>query len=146
MGEQPEQLDVVEGRRSVYGEVIPTFTRIAQMWSAILDHEVAAHEVALCMDAFKTIRATQAPDYSDNVDDKDGYMRIFRELIGSDMIEARSVEDYLAKKFPPVKWEPGPLIAVPDTTHKVWCMHCDALQPETGSVHKHGCPALGRTI
>lgn len=90
---------IVDGRQLVYGDTVATWTRIAQMWSAIIDAPVSAFEAALCMDAMKTIRATAAPDYSDNLDDKDGYVRIARDLVGSDMINAQSVDDYLDQKY-----------------------------------------------
>lgn len=91
--------EVIDGRVSVYGEVIPAFTRQAQAISAVLNHEVQPWEVPLIMIAIKMIRTTEAPDYSDNSDDIEGYLGIFRQLIGEDMIEARSVKEYVAKRM-----------------------------------------------
>lgn len=91
-------VELIDGRVSVYGDPVDTFVRIAAMWSAILDHTVQPHEVPLMMAAMKIIRATQAPDYSDNVDDVEGYLDIYRKLLGPDMIHARSVTEYLAAK------------------------------------------------
>ncbi len=90
--------EVIDGRTSVYGEVIPAFTRQAQAISAVLGHEVQPWEVPLIMVAVKLIRTTEAPDYSDNSDDIEGYLDIFRQLIGDDMIEARSVKEYIEKR------------------------------------------------
>ena len=39
--------EVIDGRRSVYGQPTDTFARIAQMWSAQLGHEVQAWMVPL---------------------------------------------------------------------------------------------------
>jgi hypothetical protein len=49
--------------------------------------------------AVKMIRTTQAPDYSDNSDDVEGYLDIFRTIIGEDMVKASSVSEYVAKRF-----------------------------------------------
>jgi hypothetical protein len=89
--------ELVDDRLSTYGEVVPTFARIAQVWSGILDHEVQPYHVPLLMAGLKLVRAEVSPCYSDNSDDVDGYVKIFREIIGPDMIEARSVKEYLEK-------------------------------------------------
>lgn len=89
--------EVIDGRRSVYGQPVDTFARIAQMWSAQLGHEVQAWQVPLLFISAKLIRAGEAPDYSDNTDDVEGYLAIFREIMGPDMIHARSVDEYLAE-------------------------------------------------
>ena len=90
--------EVIDGRRGVYGEPTDTYPRIAQMISGLLGHEVQAWQVPLILVCLKLVRTTEAPDYSDNSDDIDGYMNIFRELIGDDMVHARSVDEYLKLK------------------------------------------------
>lgn len=90
--------EVIDGRVSVYGDPKETFGRIAQMWSALFGFEVHDWQVPLAMQAMKMIRTTQAPDYSDNTDDIEGYLDIFRQLIGEDMVHARSVTEYLEKR------------------------------------------------
>ena len=87
--------EVIDGRRGVYGEPTDTFARMAQMWSAILGHEVQPWQVPLLFIAAKIIRTGECPTYSDNSDDIEGYLAIFRELIGEDMVHARSVTEYL---------------------------------------------------
>lgn len=89
---------LVEDRRHVYGAPIEFFPRLAQMWAGILDADVTALDVAACMIALKTLRATMSPDYSDNTDDIVGYVDVFRELVGSDMIQARSVAEYVEQR------------------------------------------------
>lgn len=74
--------------------------RIAQVWSGILGHTVRPVDVPLMMAGMKLVRAQNTPDYSDNVDDIDGYIEIARKVVGEDMILARSVQEYLDKKFP----------------------------------------------
>ena len=91
--------EVIDGRRGVYGEPTNTFPRIAAMWDAIVDGEpIQAWHVPLMMIAAKTIRTVEAPDYSDNSDDIEGFLAIFRELIGADMVHARTVTEYLELK------------------------------------------------
>lgn len=90
--------EVVDARIAVYGEPVETFSRMAQMWSAILNHEVQSWEVPLMLVCLKIIRTTQAPDYSDNSDDIEGYLEIFRTIIGDDMIHASSVSDYITQR------------------------------------------------
>ena len=90
--------EVVDGRNSVYGNPVETFSRIAEVWSGILGHTVNATDVPLCLMGMKIIRTTQAPDYSDNSDDIEGYLDIFRKIVGDDMVHARSVKEYLEKR------------------------------------------------
>ena len=90
--------EIVASRDGVYGPVVESFVRMAQIWSGILNVEVQPWQIPLCMIGLKQVRATYAPDYSDNSDDIKGYIGIFEELIGTDMIHARSVNEYLEKK------------------------------------------------
>jgi hypothetical protein len=101
MSEPSDLIDeLIDERRKVYGNPTDTFARMAQMWTAILgdSEEVTAWHVPLMLIAMKIIRTTECPDYSDNSDDIDGYLAIFREIIGNDMVHARSVVEYLQFK------------------------------------------------
>lgn len=90
--------EVIDGRRGVYGDPTEMFSRAAQIWSGITGHHINAVDVPLMLIGYKVLRAQHTPDYSDNSDDIEGYLDIFRELVGSDMINARSVSEYLALK------------------------------------------------
>lgn len=90
--------EVIDERVKVYGEPVEMFTRTAEIWSGILGHHVNATDVPLCLIGMKMVRTTQAPDYADNSDDIESYLDIFRKLVGDDMIEARSVTEYIEKK------------------------------------------------
>ena len=74
--------EVVDGRTSVYGDPTETFCRIAQVWSGILDTEVTAGQVALCMAGLKLVRASVNPDDPDSFDDGHGYLTIGEEIYG----------------------------------------------------------------
>ena len=92
MSQQSEVVnEVIEGRRSVYGEPVDTFARMAQMISGLLDVHVHPWQVPMILIITKMVRTNQCPTYSDNSDDIEGYLAIFRELIGVDMIHARHV-------------------------------------------------------
>ena len=90
--------EVIDGRREVYGDPREMFPRVAEVWSGILGTWVNAVDVPLMLIGYKLVRTAHAPNYSDNSDDIEGYLDIFRELVGKDMIHARSVEEYLEKK------------------------------------------------
>lgn len=89
---------IVDARASVYGDPVENLCRIAQVWSGILGHEVQPTDVPLMMAGLKLVRTQVTPDYSDSSDDVDGFMEMFRRVVGSDMIHARSVGDYLLIK------------------------------------------------
>ena len=90
--------ELIDRRVEVYGEPVGCFVRIAQVWTGILGVTVQPYQVPLCMTGLKAVRSSITPDYSDNSDDIDGYLDIFRQLVGEDMIHARSVVDYLKQK------------------------------------------------
>lgn len=87
--------DIVDARRDVYGDPVTTYVRVAAIMSAILDHEVQPWQAPLLMIAVKLVRTAETPTYSDNSDDIDGYLKMFREIIGDDMIQAKSVADFI---------------------------------------------------
>ena len=50
------------------------------------------------MMGLKLVRTQNAPDYSDNSDDIEGFLDIFRAIVGDDMVHARTVSQYLEIK------------------------------------------------
>lgn len=91
--------EVIDRRVQVYGDPTETFVRIAQVWSGICGHPIEPFEVPLMMAGMKMVRTDVMPDYSDNSDDIDGYMDIFRKLV-PEMIHARTVDEFIALKWP----------------------------------------------
>lgn len=91
--------ELVDERVRVYGDPVETFAQIASVWSGILGHDVNPTDVPLCLIGLKLVRTTQAPDYSDNSDDIEGYLDIFRKIVGTDMVHARSVAEYVDRKY-----------------------------------------------
>lgn len=95
--------EVIDKRVQVYGNPVETFPRIAEVWSGITGFTINATDVPLMLIGMKLVRTNQAPDYSDNSDDIEGYLDIFRKVVGDDMIQARSVMEYIAQKWPEVQ-------------------------------------------
>lgn len=89
--------EVIHDRTSVYGDPVESYTRIAQVWSGILGFQVRPDQVVLCMIGTKSVRSSITPNYSDNSDDIEGYLDMFRTIIGDDMIAARLTSEYLEK-------------------------------------------------
>jgi hypothetical protein len=90
--------ELIDKREQVYGEVVPSFVRIAQVWAGITGLDIQPTDVPLMMVGLKAVRSQITPDYSDNSDDIEGYLDIFRTIVGEDMIHARSVSEYLMFK------------------------------------------------
>lgn len=93
-----EAQELLNSRVAVYGERVENMTRVAKVFSGILGIEVRPDQVPLLMVGYKTVRASQTPDYEDNVKDIEGYAIMFREIIGDDMIPAVNTDEYLAEK------------------------------------------------
>ena len=93
-----EAQTLLDSRLAVYGERVENMTRVAQVFSGILGMEVRPDQVPLLMVGYKTVRASQTPDYEDNVKDIEGYSLMFREIIGDDMIAAVNTDEYLLEK------------------------------------------------
>lgn len=73
---------LLEQRGSSWGNAANTHSRIAQVWSGILDTEVTAGQVALCMTGLKLVRASVNPDDPDSFDDGHGYLAIAEDIYG----------------------------------------------------------------
>ena len=71
---------LLEQRGSSWGNAANTHSRIAQVWSGILDTEVTAGQVALCMTGLKLVRASVNPDDPDSFDDGHGYLAIAEDI------------------------------------------------------------------
>ena len=67
-------------RRTLYGPPKEEFPKIAAMWSQILNMEVTAQQVILCMIAGKLLRLSTTPTHRDSQIDIAGYAGILEEL------------------------------------------------------------------
>jgi hypothetical protein len=78
--------DILAQRQKEYGDAYTEFTRVGRIWSALLsmDEDIAPHEVALMMDALKSIRITKNPFHEDSWNDKEGYTKLGKKIVGID--------------------------------------------------------------
>lgn len=92
--------ELLASRRAVYGDRVENMKRTAQMWSGFLGFQIEPWQVSEMFSMYKAFRMTQAPDYSDNIDDKEGWARMTREVLEATVgvVQARTVEEYLEKK------------------------------------------------
>lgn len=89
--------EVIDGRMDVYGDPTVEMPNVAKVWSGISGANITAEMVPLMLIGYKLVRARRAPDYSDNSDDVEGYLDIFRKVVGPKMVKARSVSEYREK-------------------------------------------------
>ena len=75
--------EVIKERGESYGSIVENHTRIAKMWSVILDKYVTTEQVALCMIAVKQARLMETPDHVDSVQDILGYALTYYECVNA---------------------------------------------------------------
>ena len=74
--------EILEERLEQYGDAGTEFTAIGRVWGALLKiDDIPAHEVALLMDALKTVRLFYNPAHEDSYNDKFGYLRHYKEIV-----------------------------------------------------------------
>lgn len=71
-------------RNRSYGDVAGNHERIARIWSAILEIDVTAAQVALCMAGLKLARMAYQPTHLDSAIDGAAYFAIAGELAKED--------------------------------------------------------------
>ena len=84
---------LLEQRGSSWGNAASMHSRIAQVWSGILDTEVTAGQVALCMAGLELVRASVNPDDPDSFDDGHGYLTIAEDIYGHNNLPHESRPD-----------------------------------------------------
>lgn len=131
--------EVIDGRMSVYGDPVVEMPNVAKVWSGITGAEITAEMVPLMLIGYKLVRARRAPDYSDNSDDVEGYLDIFRKVVGADMIHARSVSEYLAEV------ERRQRVERQQTQHRRPAYSCPACHPERQTPACSDCAEAGNT-
>lgn len=72
----PQELKkILDNRQEEYGDALGNFEKIGKIWGALLEIEpIAPHQVALMMDALKTVRLFNNPKHEDSWIDKQGYI------------------------------------------------------------------------
>lgn len=78
----PEVNDVLNDRQDEYGDAHANFTKIGKIWGALLDIDpIESYQVALMMDALKTVRVFRNAQHKDSWVDKQGYTHLAQEII-----------------------------------------------------------------
>lgn len=72
-------MSIIDERAETYGDPAINMERTAALWSAFLEHEITAHDVAICMILVKVSRAKVSP-HTDNYTDIRGYSDIAEML------------------------------------------------------------------
>jgi hypothetical protein len=68
-------------RQGQYGDAFENFEKIGKIWAALLEiEEIPAYQVALMMDALKTVRLFRNPGHEDSWLDKEGYTTLGQEI------------------------------------------------------------------
>ena len=68
--------EILKQRAEQWGDPLETHARIAKAWSAIFNHDVTSHQVALAMGVMKAVRSAISPDEWDNYPDMKNYAEI----------------------------------------------------------------------
>jgi uncharacterized membrane protein len=74
---------ILNERQEEYGDAITNFTKIGIIWGTLLDvGDIEPYQVALMMDALKTVRCFDNPLHKDSWLDKQGYTQHGLEIAG----------------------------------------------------------------
>ena len=85
--------------RQAYGDRVTNMAEQAEMINAYLSgRKVQAIDVPIIFILVKAHRLGKMPDYKDNYDDIEGYLGIAKEIIGDDMIDAKTAREYAQVK------------------------------------------------
>lgn len=95
--------ELLEQRHQVYGDRVPNMENVALMWTGYLRSqnatvEIRPEDVSTMFQLAKIYRFGVEPEYSDNIDDMEGYGQMTREVVGERLIKARTVDEFLAKR------------------------------------------------
>ena len=82
-----EVKDIVQARQMFYGKPEVNHQRIADIWSVLLNREISATEVAICMIGLKMARLAEGP-HLDSFRDIAGYAAVAAEIqFGDDDVD-----------------------------------------------------------
>jgi len=73
--------EILKERLKEYGDAYIEFTAIGRVWAGFLklEDDIPAYQVALMMDALKSVRLFYNPYKEDSWDDKEGYTKHGRD-------------------------------------------------------------------
>ena len=69
-------------RKEEYGDAKESFANIAKIWSIVLNHDIEAKDVAMCMIGLKMVRFVNSKNgHLDSLIDAAAYAALAREMI-----------------------------------------------------------------
>jgi hypothetical protein len=76
--------EILAERLGEYGDAFDEFTAIGRVWAGFLklEDDIPAYQVALMMDALKSVRLFYNPYKDDSWLDKEGYTQHGKEIMG----------------------------------------------------------------
>lgn len=79
----PQEIkQILVDRQEQYGDALDNFEKIGKIWGALLNiNPIEPHQVALMMDALKTVRVFDHPNYEDGWADKEGYISLAIDIV-----------------------------------------------------------------
>ena len=73
--------EILDDRQKIYGDAVTNFAITGRIWGALLfTDDIPAWQVALMLDAYKSVRCVANPDHEDSWQDKLGYTIHGREI------------------------------------------------------------------
>jgi len=77
---------ILDERLGEYGDPYTEFTAIGRVWAGFLklEDDIPAYQVALMMDALKSVRLFHNPFHEDSWFDKSGYTQHGQTIVGID--------------------------------------------------------------
>lgn len=92
---------ILDSRQATYGDRVVNMEATASMVEAYLrgvdqraDTTLTGADFAMIMALYKIYRFAVTPDYQDNIDDVEGYLKIVRECMQHRLIPAKTAEEY----------------------------------------------------
>lgn len=78
----PEIKKILQDRQDEYGDALENFETIGKIWGALLGVDaIKPWQVALMMDALKTVRLFKNPTHADSWLDKEGYTQHGKDIV-----------------------------------------------------------------
>lgn len=80
---------ILEDRQDEYGDAKENFERIGIIWAGMLGlpNAIPAWEIALMMDALKTVRLISNPNHKDSWMDKMGYIKHGQQIVDDSSVK-----------------------------------------------------------
>jgi hypothetical protein len=79
----PKEINkILDDRQNEYGDALENFETIGKIWGALLKIDaIPPHQIALMMDALKTVRLFKNPQHLDSWLDKEGYTKHGKDIV-----------------------------------------------------------------